>query len=80
LGTANLDNVEIIETTLMRGDVDDDGDIDITDAQYSVNYLFRDGPEPHLLEAGDVNCDDQVTISDVVYLINYLFKGGPPPC
>ena len=80
LGTANLDNVEIIETTLMRGDVDDDGEIDITDAQYSVNYLFRDGPPPHILEAGDVNCDSEVNIVDVVYLLNYLFRGGPSPC
>ncbi len=62
------------------GLVDDDCLIGITDVVYLINYLFKSGPEPVLLEAGDVNCDHEITISDAVYLVNYLFKSGPPPC
>jgi hypothetical protein len=54
-------------------------EIDIRDAVYLTNYLFRDGPASNPLEAGDVTCDEVVNISDVVYLINYLFKYGPEP-
>lgn len=62
------------------GMVDDNCEIGITDVVYLINYLFKSGTEPVLLEAGDVNCDDEITISDAVYLVNYLFKSGPPPC
>ncbi len=64
----------------MRGDVNEDGKITVSDVIYLINYLFKGGPAPAPLEVGDVNCDSSVTVSDVIYLINYLFKGGPPPC
>jgi hypothetical protein len=80
LGTADLNNVEVIEVNLLRGDTNDDGETDISDVQYSVNYLFRDGPAPFPAGAGDVNCDGNVDLPDVVYLINYILRGGPPPC
>jgi hypothetical protein len=62
------------------GMIDNDCVVGITDVVYLINYLFKSGPEPVLLEAVDVNCDDEITISDAVYLVNYLFKSGPPPC
>lgn len=80
LGTADLGNVEIIEITQLRGDTDDDGDIDVADVQHSINYQFRGGPPPYPFQAGDVNCDDKLNVVDIVYLINHLFRGGPPPC
>jgi hypothetical protein len=65
--------------TMMRGDANGDGVIDIADVVYLINYLFIDGPAPNPLDAGDANCDGTVDIADVVYLINYLFIDGPPP-
>lgn len=64
----------------IRGDVNEDGRITVSDVIFLVNYLFKGGSAPAPLEVGDVNCDSSVTVSDVVYLINYLFKSGPPPC
>jgi photosystem II stability/assembly factor-like uncharacterized protein len=64
----------------VKGDANDDGKVTVSDVVYLINYLFKGGTPPSLLEAGDVNCDGKITVSDVVYLINYLFKGGPPPC
>jgi M6 family metalloprotease-like protein len=65
----------------MSGDANSDGEIDITDVVFLINYLFVPGsPPPNILASGDVNCDGTINASDVVYLINYLFIGGPPPC
>lgn len=64
----------------MVGDASPDGAIDLGDAVYLINYLFRSGAAPDPLEVGDVNCDGQVELGDAIYLINYLFKSGPPPC
>lgn len=65
----------------LRGDVNGNGEINLADVVYLINYLFWGGPAPAPeLLVGDVNCDDSVGVVDVVYLINYLFKNGPPPC
>ncbi|NIM98491.1 MAG: hypothetical protein GTO24_10555 [candidate division Zixibacteria bacterium] len=60
------------------GDCNADGTIDVSDAVYLINYLFRDGPAPPL-QVGDVNCDGVIQSGDVVFLLNYLFRGGPEP-
>lgn len=65
----------------LRGDVNGNGEINLADVVYLINYLLWAGPAPTPeLLVGDANCDDGVSIVDVVYLINYLFKSGPPPC
>jgi len=61
------------------GDVSGDGKVDVGDAVYVVNYLFRAGPAPDPIEMGDVNADGNCTIGDSVYLITYIFRGGPAP-
>jgi len=61
------------------GDPNYDGNTNIVDAVFLVNYLFRSGPPPCVEKSGDVNCDGEVTVADIVYLISYLFKNGPAP-
>ena len=63
----------------VRGDCNDDGVIDIADAVYLVNYLYKSGPAPDPQQAGDVNCDAGCELADVVFLLNFLYKSGPPP-
>jgi hypothetical protein len=63
----------------MCGDCNDDGIVDIGDAIYLINYLYRGDPAPDPWQAGDTNNDDVVELGDVIFLINYLFKSGPPP-
>jgi hypothetical protein len=47
---------------------------------FLLNYLFRGGSAPEIIETGDCNCDEVVDAADVVYLISYLFRDGPLPC
>jgi hypothetical protein len=75
---SNVEDVVVLET-FIRGDADGDGQINISDVIYLINYLFINGPEPVPFEAGDANNDGEVNISDVIYLLQYLFSGGPPP-
>ncbi len=63
----------------MPGDASGDWVIDLTDAIYVLNYLYKSGPAPDPLDSGDANCDANLNVGDVVYLLNYLFKSGPAP-
>jgi hypothetical protein len=62
------------------GDANGDRDINIGDAVYLINHIFKGGPGPDPVEAGDANCDGQVNVGDAVYLIAFVFNGGPDPC
>ena len=62
------------------GDANNDSLVDIGDAVFVLNYLFKSGPQPCVSEAADANGDGLIDIGDAVYMLNYLFKGGPPPC
>ncbi len=62
------------------GDANHDGAINIGDAVYLINYIFKQGPAPECMGEGDANCDSTINIGDAVYLINYIFKSGPSPC
>ncbi len=63
----------------LSGDSNADSLVDLGDVVCLVNYLYKSGPNPCMLEAADPNADCVVDLGDVIYLINFLFKGGPPP-
>jgi hypothetical protein len=60
-----------------RGDANADGQVNIADASYLLNWLFLGGPDLPCLLAGDSNGDRQVNIADASYGLNWLFLGGP---
>ncbi len=61
-----------------RGDVNQDGVLDVGDLVYLINYLYRSGNAPlPFADQGDVNGDGIVEIGDVVFVINYLYRSGP---
>ena len=75
-----IPTIEIIpEIPYMCGDVTDDGDVNILDIVFLINYKYKGGPAPEPLESGDVNSDESIDILDIVYIINYKYKNGPEP-
>jgi len=68
----------------LRGDANNDGQVNVTDVFYLINHLFANGPAPYSTCRGDVNTSAAVDVTDVFFLINYLFAGGaaptPPGC
>ena len=61
------------------GDANADSQVDVGDAVFLINYIFRGGQPPPVIDWGDVNADCAVNVGDVVYLISYIFKGGSAP-
>jgi len=62
------------------GDADGDGAIDLSDALYLINYIFRNSAAPTRFAAADANCDGVLNVADAVFLIIYIFHSGPAPC
>lgn len=67
------------EENFVRGDANGDSVIDVADAVFLANYLFKGQSAPFPYEAGDATCDGIIDVEDVIYVLNYLFKGGDPP-
>ncbi len=68
-----------MEVGAKAGDLTGDGEVDLGDAIFLLNYLYRSGPAPDPLSSGDMNSDGDVEMGDIIYLINYLYRDGPPP-
>ncbi|MCP4567496.1 MAG: hypothetical protein GY841_07950 [FCB group bacterium] len=64
----------------LNGDANRDEALNVGDAVFLINYVFKNGPAPEPLEAGEANCDLAINVGDAVYMINYVFKSGPVPC
>ena len=60
---------EVSSQTLV-GDVDEDGNVNITDVTALIDMLLSDNTKP----SGDVNGDGQINITDVTDLIDILLK------
>jgi hypothetical protein len=70
------------ECCVLRGDLDHNGTVNVSDLAYLVDLLFRGGPDAICSEEADIKATGTVTVSDLSYLIDLLFRGGPlpPPC
>jgi hypothetical protein len=62
-----------------RGDVNDDGRMNITDAILVLTFLFAGGVKPRCVETADVDNDTQVVTTDAIRILNFLFLAGPSP-
>src|SRR5688572_6512992 len=62
-----------------RGDVDQGGRIDVTDAIRILEKLFAGGQGVVCDDAADVDDDGSLTLFDSISLLGALFHGGPAP-
>ena len=75
-----MENKNLCQTNFIRSDVNDDGNINITDVIYLLNYLFSDRLiSVSCLDAADIDDNSVVEITDAIYLLAYLFQGGDLP-
>ena len=71
--------VAVRPLVFLRGDVEVNGEINITDAISILGFLFIGGDEPACLDAADVNDDAEVNITDGIALLGFLFLSGAAP-
>ncbi len=65
--------------TFVRGDPNQDGEVDLSDAVMIAEYLFKSGAKPFCLDAADPNDDGELDVSDPIYILFFMFVGGDPP-
>ncbi len=63
----------------IRGDVDHNGQMDVLDLDYFLDYLYRGGSAPPCEEEADADGSGQVDVLDLDYLIDHLYREGPAP-
>jgi len=64
------------EVSILRGDCNQDGSVDISDAVTALGHLFLGGAAD-CRDACDADDTGVLDISDGIYQLNHLFLGGP---
>lgn len=68
------------QTPFLRGDVDGNKTLDISDGIVLLNYLFVMGSStPACLDAADIDDDGALALNDALLLLAYLFEAATPP-
>ena len=67
------------EALFRRGDVDNNGAVNLTDAVRLLDHLFRQQPPPDCADAADVDDNGALNLTDSVRLLGHLFRAEPPP-
>jgi hypothetical protein len=63
----------------LRGNANNDGNVDIADSTFMLNYLFVGGSRFACAKASDFNDDGRIDIADPIALLNFQFLGGQAP-
>ena len=77
--TSSDDDPPANEVTFLRGDVNGDGSLDVSDGSLLQLWLTGGGTTPPCLDAADVNDDGMVNLSDPIDLFEFLYQGSNPP-
>lgn len=76
---ATDDPPPVEQATFIRGDVNRDGSVNLTDGSQLQLWLIGNGNSPTCLDAADVNDDGIVNLSDPISLFDFLYQGSNPP-
>ena len=69
-----------LDFNYLPGDANGDFNVNVGDAVYLINYIFKNGtPAVFPFWRGNPNGDNSINVGDAVYLINYVFKDGTRP-
>ncbi|MEM7260342.1 MAG: hypothetical protein AAF488_00025 [Planctomycetota bacterium] len=71
--------IDSFDPSFVRGDCDDNAEVDLTDVVFELEYLFTDGSAPGCADACDLNDDGALDLADPIYLATFLFFGGSAP-
>lgn len=83
-GAASFAHIALVpasspEPGFLRADADGSLKLDITDAVFTLGYLFLGGPTPSCLKAADADDSGKLEITDVIFTLGFLFLGSAAP-
>ena len=78
LSFATVQSAAFGMATFLRGEVNGDGGIDMSDAVFVLQWLFGKGRTPTCMDAADANDDGVLDLSDGVAILQWRFGGGAP--
>ncbi len=61
------------------GDADNNGEYNLLDIVYLIDFKFKGGPAPVFFNCSDVNSDGAINVLDITYLIANKYQSGPEP-
>ena len=67
------------DDVFLRGDVNTDGQISISDALMLRRWLFNGDRAPTCLDAADFSDTSAIDLTDAIYNLSFAFLGGKPP-
>ncbi len=68
--------IDTAASDFRRGDSDESGTVDLSDALHILNFLFRRGSNPNCLKSADANDDGRLNVTDGVAVLRHLFAAG----
>ncbi len=75
----DIQQEDIVTQSFIRGDFDESGRTNLTDAVLSLHYLLNRGAAPSCTDSADANDDGTYNVSDGIFLLTYLFQSGERP-
>jgi hypothetical protein len=75
---SNIKEVQLLESSSLRGDVDGDGSVNVGDVTKLINMLLNNITEGVDMQAADCNYDGKVDIQDISTLLNYVLTSMWP--
>ena len=66
------------EVLYLRGDANDDGQVDMADANSVVNYILGTPADDFNPDNADANLDGEIGMPDVMFIVNYCLNGQFP--
>lgn len=67
-----LSNMTVNDHYMIMGDVNNDGNITVSDVVTTARYILYYNPEPFIFDAADLNGDGKITITDVVKIAHLV--------
>ncbi len=71
--------IPFVDPGFIRGDVNVDGKVNISDVIRLLNYLFRSWDAPSCAKAADANDDGSLNIGDATWTLFHLFHARAMP-
>lgn len=74
----NKINASVVVRSDIRGDVNNDQEVNIGDISCIANIVLGDIADSYNLKAADVNLDGDINVGDVAYTAEYIINGSFP--